>query len=844
MRRRPIDQTARPQDLDILEPLCERLNELLQRDELLWTSLEQLWRTAESPGAVPEGAGLHTPSNAELSRKAARALMLRVRLRNLAERAADLRVCSTTPWAEIFEDLRHQGFSPEQIREALESLAFEPVLAADAHEATDPTLLDAERAIFHSLHHDRLDGSIADSVRKIWSTAPKNQTRPSVREQREHVLRLAASSLFPLYGDLIERMEAGFLNAFRDLDEPWGSTPFLPCGSWVGGDMDGNPYVNADTVRAGLARHRQKALELLDHRLEQLQRSLPEELRSRAQSRLRERLQTPGSSQAQSFDSPEQMDAELSILQDHPACDEDSLSQIKTLRRLLQNFGFHLVTLHQRQDGAFHREVIGHLLIDDRWSERPASSRSRRIRQLLKKAKTKVAPPGSPAIVHQALASFRALAHARNQGIGDSALGPYVVGMSQGVDDVLGVLLLARWAGWTDEGQVPLDICPLFETVEDLANAPSILEELLALPLYAQHVAARRGRQIVMLGYAETNKDAGPFCSRWAIRRAQEAMLEVARRQPGIELRFLHGRCGSTAGSFGSAPLDDSPGRIWSSEPSETLSSRFGAPETALKVAEDALIGALKRLTSVTASTTAGPSQAPRNAMPTSWGDIAETVSRESKRCYRDLVLGERRFFRFFRLATPIDVIERLMTGNRPAGRSSRAGVANLRATPWIMAWNQSRMALPAWLGVGSGLAAAVEEHGQDQITEALRDWPWLSELVGSAERALAKTDWDVAGRFVALAGELGSKVFPDIEDEMERTRSLILRLKDHDRLLEGEPEVAQAIARRRLDTRALSLMQVELLRSWRDGGRDDERLLDALLTTTHGLTQALKDFG
>ncbi len=424
---------------------------------------------------------------------------------------------------------------------------------------------------------------------------------------------------------------------------------------------------------------------------------------------------------------------------------------------------------------------------------------------------------------------------------GAQALGPYVVSMAQGPDDALAVLLLARTGGCTaSDGSVPLDVAPLFETVDDLVAGPGVLRALAEDPAYAAHLATRGRRQVVMLGYSDSNKDGGIAASRVAIDRAQEQLVATT-AELDLALTLFHGRGGSISrgGSHPRAGLLAAPpgalaGHARSTEQGEIIGAKFGLRGIATRTLEVSLGALLER--------TAGGD--PARAADDSERAIADTLSNRSRASYRALVHEDSDFTELFESMTPIDVVARLPIGSRPARRGAMRGVEDLRAIPWVFAWTQCRAVLPGWFGFGTGLEAAIAEHGLSAVRRAARTWPFLSTLVSDVEMVLAKSDLAIAARYAELAGKVGARLFPLIRAEHERSVAAVLELNEAHGLLERDPTLRRSILLRNPYVDPLSFVQIDLLRRWRAGERSDPELERVLVQTVRGIARGLRNTG
>ncbi|MFT5286226.1 MAG: phosphoenolpyruvate carboxylase [Planctomycetota bacterium] len=424
---------------------------------------------------------------------------------------------------------------------------------------------------------------------------------------------------------------------------------------------------------------------------------------------------------------------------------------------------------------------------------------------------------------------------------GDRALGPFNISMAKGPDDALAVLLLARAGGCVRaDGSVPLDVAPLFETVDDLEAGPDVLRALASDPTYAEHLTSRGNRQIVMLGYSDSNKDGGIAASRVGLDRAQHRLVAVA-AELGLQITFFHGRGGSTSrggskprSGILAAPPGALGGHVRTTEQGEIIGAKFGLRGIAERTLEVSLGALLER--------TAGGD--PARAATDEQRAIANTLSAESRVRYRALVHDEPDFPALFQGMTPIDVIERLDIGSRPARRREMRGVGDLRAIPWVFAWTQCRAVLPGWFGVGSGLVSAIEAYGLDSVRSAVREWAFLDTFLSDVEMVLAKSDLDIAARYAELAGDVGARLFPMISEEHARCIETILELREASALLERDPSLQRSIRLRNPYVDPMSFVQVDFLRRWREGGREDPELERVLVQTVRGIARGLRNTG
>jgi phosphoenolpyruvate carboxylase len=710
-----------------------------------------------------------------------------------------------------------------------------------------------------------------------WQTTENATEKPTVADELEHVSYYLGHVLYlilPVFHELLaDAVETAY-------GRPLPPMPaILRFGSWVGGDMDGNPFVGADTIAASLAS--QRSLIIANYRgdLADLAGILTQSLgrvgvdprvmkriddyRARlgeAAQRLRSRhddmpyrqllnlmilrLEATEAQMAEAYRGPSELLDDLNLIALSLRSQRGEHAGFFALRRLqrrVEAFGFHLATLDQRQDSRVHDAALADLFEDRDWPERTAQERTARLRERLTGPLEK--RDSADPTTQRVLDVFGMLARLRPR-YGAEAFGPYIVSMSRSAADALAVLALARMGGHVDRsGVVPLDVAPLFETVDDLAAAPDVVAALLDDPVYRAHVAARGERQVVMLGYSDSAKDAGLAASRWAIQRAQIALCALGVER-GVRILFFHGRGGSASRGGGkteraviAAPRGSIDGYLRLTEQGEVIHRKYAIRALALRNLEQTA-GAVLRATA-----------RPRPPEPRepAWREAMTLIAGESRRVYRGFVHEEPAFVPYFREATPIDVIERLKLGSRPAKRAAggQAGVESLRAIPWVFAWSQNRCNLTAWYGVGSGLAAAIEAKGVEAMAEMARDWPFFATLVDDVEMVLAKTELDIFARYSQLAGaELHAALFPRIEAEFERTRWAVLELKGAQELLLGDRRLRLSIRLRNPYVDPISLLQVDLLRRWRAAGRPEDALFHALVATVNGIAAGVQNTG
>jgi len=446
------------------------------------------------------------------------------------------------------------------------------------------------------------------------------------------------------------------------------------------------------------------------------------------------------------------------------------------------------------------------------------------------------------ALGRRTLAVFEAIMQGRHR-YGPEAIGYFIVSGASGADDVLAALLLARWAAAYDKrtGQVALDIAPQFESTGALAASGETMRELLADPLYRRHLEAHGRRQCVLIGYSDSNKEAGPCASQIVIHQAQRDLARVL-SAAGEQHVLFHARGGSLARGGGrieaiirSAPAGTVNGELRIREQGATVRQGYGLRPIAMRTLERAF----NALLLTTASLRRGelPDDSPE------YLEMAALLAQESRAAYRRLA-DQPQFYEFFQAVTPIDVIERMQIGARSVHRAAGVGIAGLLPVPWVFAWSQTRYLLPGWYGAGAGLAAVVARFGLARVRAVSGEWFFLRNLIDDLDTTLARTDIDIAHYYDALAPEALRHYGDDIRAEYQAACAQVLAIRDRRELLDSDPTLQRSIRLRNPYVDPMNLMQVDLLQRWRAGGRQDRDLFEALLASVGGIAAGLQSSG
>jgi len=789
---------------------------------------------------------------------------------------------------ECFARLKGRGMSLEEVIALLGRLSIQPVFTAHPTESTRRTLLRQQqriaRLLIGRLDPTRTPGEKHATMERVrtelttgWQTAGNSRERLSVADEREHVLFFLVEVVYEVIPGFYEEVEAALRSVFGEAAAGVHVPEMLHFGSWVGGDMDGHPDVHAKTIRESCARHHQlivnryfletqalaerlsqsgSRIEVSDEliaRIEQYRSVIPSARTATPASHDRmpyrvflgqvaERLRATYDGRTGQYERVEQLVEDLEIivrsLEGHRGAFAGLFHVHRMLRRV-RTFGFHLATLDVRQHASVHRQIVGQALAEEDWAARSPEERRLRLGVALERDESPVAELDATA--KRALWVFEAMEFCSHR-YGSPAIGTYVVSLADDVDDLLSVLLLAQWAGLADgpEGVLPIDVAPLFESVRGLENAGQIVARMLADPVYRAHLATRDNRQIVMIGYSDSNKSAGVVASRWLLRNAQSAMVEAC-DAAGIELVIFHGRGGSVTVGGGrteafvrSTPPGAIRDRLRVTEQGESINERYGLRPIALRSFEQG----------VHAVALLAAGYYDRGPPDPRWLEAMAVMAEASHQRYRGLVHADDGFLEYFRAVTPVDVIERMQIGSRPVTRSVAGGVEALRAIPWMFAWSQSRHMLPGWFSAGTGLQAVVDRCGAEVLGEMYARWPFVESLVDDVELVLAKADMGIA-EFYGQLGERSQARFAEaIRREYELTVERVLAVKGCARLLDSEPTLQRSIRLRNPYVDPIHLMQVDLLRRWRESKREDHDAFDALVASVNGIAQGLQGSG
>ncbi|MEY3769240.1 MAG: hypothetical protein RL390_104, partial [Actinomycetota bacterium] len=548
------------------------------------------------------------------------------------------------------------------------------------------------------------------------------------------------------------------------------------------------------------------------------------------------------------YQNTEELLDDLNIMRDSLLANHGELiatGQLERIIRTVSAFGLIHATMDVREHSQIHHAALANFGIAPNYAEQSPDSLFDTLIAELEKSELRN-PKDLDSQSAKTLDTFRAINELIAQ-FGPEVIETYIISMTKQPADVLAAVVLAKEAGLIDinSGVAKIGFAPLLETVAELRSADTILEKLLSNPAYRKLVTLRGDEQEVMLGYSDSNKDAGIATSQWEIHQAQRRLRDVAMKY-GVKLRLFHGRGGSVGRGGGptydaliALPWGSLDGQIKMTEQGEVISDKYSIPALARENVELTLAAALEATV-----LNRGPRQASENLKQ--WNECMELLSENSFQRYRNLV-SHQDLPAYFYASTPTEQLGDMFLGSRPSRRQgANDGIENLRAIPWVFGWTQSRQIVPGWYGVGSGLKAAREAGKSEVLKQMLNEWHFFKTFISNVEMTMAKTDLKMAANYVqALVPSNLHHFFDDIKSEFELTSKEINWLRGNDNLLGDQPLLARTLQIRDQYLAPLHIMQVNLLERVRQSGENADPLLRrALLLTINGVALGLRNTG
>ncbi|RPI13748.1 MAG: phosphoenolpyruvate carboxylase [Lysobacterales bacterium] len=775
-----------------------------------------------------------------------------------------------------------------------------PVLTAHPTEVQRRSVLDTERRIASLLEErDRVrytpeeaaasDEAVRRTVLALWQTRMLRRQRLAVIDEVANGLAFYDQTFLRELPRLYATVEDEL--ARRHPDAAGEPPPFLRMGSWIGGDRDGNPYVTAEVLRRTLRMQSARLFTWYLEQLHELGADLPgatslveaspallalaerspdthpqraDEPYRRALTGLYARMAATAREldhleamrhavgEAPRYASVEEFAADLEVIRESLHASNSALlarGRLRSLRRAVGVFGFHLASVDLRQNSDVHERVVADLFAAARPDvDYRALDEEGRIALLAGELGT-ARPLASPYVDYPEetageLDICRTAAEMRGR-YGSAAIANYVISKTDGVSDVLEAALLLREAGLLRprEARLDVNVVPLFETIGDLRNAGRVMDRLFSVPEYARLLPSRNSTQEVMLGYSDSNKDGGFLTSGWELFKAERALVQVYAKH-GVRLRLFHGRGGSVGRGGGptyqavlAQPAGAVQGQVRVTEQGEVIAAKYGNPDVGRRN--------LETLVAATLEATLLPERG--DAPQPAYLEAMDALSGHAYKAYRGLVYDTPGFERYFWESTVISEIAELNIGSRPASRKKSTRIEDLRAIPWVFSWAQCRLMLPGWYGFGTAVDAWLADNpgGLELLREMHREWPFFATLLSNMDMVLAKTDLAIASRYAALVGdeELREQIFPRIRAEHRSTVHNLLAVTGSSGLLQANPLLARSIRNRFPYLDPLNHIQVELLSRYRSG--DHEELTKrGIHLTINGIAAGLRNSG
>ena len=845
--------------------------------------------------AVREGKAEQLLSDLSVDKTASlvRAFSTYFNLANVAEQVDRVKVLakekhSSGSWitqavTNIEKSLNNKEFSSADLQNWLSNFSVRPVFTAHPTEAARRSVLSKLTTISELL--DQPEGEIrntrlAEAIDLIWQTDELRLGQPEPLDE-------AVNSLYYL-DELFEFTVPEILDQFNKelkrigVEIPLTSRP-LSFGTWIGGDRDGNPFITAEVTKAAILLQNAHFTRTIIHLLDELRQALsistklagvskelldsvaqdlellpeieerfrrinveePYRLKATAirhkllitQARHRGALpHAPG----RDYKDTAELLADFTIMRDSLLAHNGQLiagGLLERLTRAITAFGLTHATMDIREHSDAHRKLLTQVIGDfdtNKLSQSLDDSKNPDLTKLDEGSK-------------KTLATFAAINDLIKR-FGPEVIETYIISMTKSADDVIAAALIGKYAGLIS--LVPgnefaqIGFAPLLETVAELRSADLILENLLSNPQYRQIVNLRGNIQEVMLGYSDSNKDAGITTSQWEIHKAQRKLRDVAIKH-GVKLRLFHGRGGSVGRGGGptydaliALPWGSIDGQIKMTEQGEVISDKYGLPALAKENLELTIAASLE-------ATVLNRKPRQSTSALNSWDDCMDLISNAAFTTYRNLV-DQSDLPTYFYQSTPVEQLGNLFLGSRPSRRpDANADLSSLRAIPWVFGWTQSRQIVPGWYGVGSGLKAAREAGNSALLKELLENWHFFRTFISNVEMTIAKTDLDIARRYVDnLVDPKLHKIFDQIKAEFELTVSELLALTSKSEILGNQPILARTLAVRDTYLAPLQLLQVSLLKQVRSQSDPDPLLTRALLLTINGVAAGLRNTG
>lgn len=768
--------------------------------------------------------------------------------------------------------------SADRFRDTASQLVVGPTLTAHPTEAKRVTVLEIHRRIHRALvtlenngltsrEREALLADIEGEIDLLWLTGELRLERPSPYDEIAWGLQFFRDSLFDAATHMTGQYQMAVRARYDDVGEV---APCLAFHSWIGGDRDGNPGVTVDTTRAALAearattleRHHQSLMQAIRHlsissaishlpdaARETLQSVIdgapetsakrnPGEMFRQALSAIDRRITATTEGTERGYPHVRNFIADLRKVENAlAAIDAEALANrlIRPIRWQAEIFGFRTFTLDVRQNSSVTTNVLTEI-----WGKDSPSYGTKEWSQRLR---SEIGQPELPELDQTKLSDqarelldLLHLMHQTHLGADPRAIGPFILSMTRSSDDILGVYLLARYAGYGTE-RLDLKVVPLFETIGDLRAAPQILNEVLRVPLARRSLEDSNRRVEIMLGYSDSNKDGGFLCSTWELEKAQRSIKQTLADHRLIPV-FFHGRGGSvsrggapTERAIAAQPFGTINGQLRTTEQGEVVSAKFANVPTAQHE--------LERLAASVLAQSLEPVAGPTSAQ---FNDTLEALSGMSQTHYQAL-LHRPGFIDYFQQASPVEELAKLKMGSRPARRFGAQSLDDLRAIPWVFAWSQNRHLMTGWYGFGSAVSAYrrfQNDQADDLLQRMFRESRIFRLIVDEVEKSLFHVDMAIAQKYATLVADpaVRDDIFGRISKEYDESRAAVMFLNGGTELGARFPNMSGELARVRADLDGVHDQQIRLLRDYR--AQPGPETLVPLMQTMNCISTAL----
>jgi len=796
----------------------------------------------------------------------------------------------------VIAEAKSRGATAEDIQALLNNAHIRPTLTAHPTEAKRVTVLEIHRRIYLLLfelegtrwtprERDQMLNLVRNEIDLLWLTGELRLEKPSVAQEVAWGLHFFEQSLYERIPELLEKLEWSLQRHYPD--RRFNLRPFFQFGSWIGGDRDGNPFVTNDVTRDTLLRnrhmvlhhYRQKFVHIV-HRLSVSENftTISDEFRQALATKLEESGQAeklvsrnPGEVFRQYmtcvlmrmqatvdrhegndsipdnaiYTNADELSKDLDVLERgliDADCENLARSLVRPARQEVEAFRFRTVRLDLRQNTTVTNATLAAIWreLNDRPAdaEPPATDSDEWLEWIISElARPLEELPEFRTLDEQSASTiglFRLVRDIRAQ-LDREAFGNFILSMTQNVSDILGIYLLAKYAGLFDDKEgvesCVLPIVPLFETIGDLQRAPAMMQEILTHPVVRRSVKNLGGVHEVMIGYSDSNKDGGFFTSNWELSKAQARLTRVG-EEAGVPISFFHGRGGSvsrggapTGHAIAAQPPGSVHGRMRITEQGEVVSSKYANQGTAEYQME--LLAASVFEHTIKSEEEAGEQDS-------GFDEVMEALSGMAYTAYRDLA-EQKGLVDYYQAASPVEELALMNIGSRPARRFGAKSLSDLRAIPWVFAWTQNRHIVPGWYGVGTALESFIDvrgEEGEKMLRRMFEESRLFRLIIDEVEKTLSLVDMEVCRAYASLVSdsEVRDRIFGMIEQEYEKTCEMVLRITGETQLTTRFRKFTRRLGRRNPILHRVGLAQVHLVENFRKLDKKDKNRLDELI--------------